>query len=525
METETPKENEAEAARTNAAKNRVKESAAREGNYRSLVRDLPNSSEAELGVLSSMIIGGPQVIEDVKAKLTGEAFYVPAHRICFDTMCSLQACGQPVDLITYTQQMRDEDLLDTVGGPAFVTSLWTFVPTAANVIYYLEIVREKWLLREMIANCTSTIRRAYDEQDDVNGLVNDHVSKAIELHQLGDWRESIRHVREFVVPAVEEIKATYHNRGKPIGLETGFVDLDRMTGGLQAPLTYYFAGRPAMGKSSVMVEVAEHVAITNALKKIPVGIFSVEMTGRQLAKRIICSRGDIDLQRMRDGFLDRFTFDRLDEEAAEVTGGNMWIDDTSNLSIFEFRSRARRMVMKYGCQVLIIDYLQRMHSTSRRAQGNREQEINEIAQGISATAKELNVPIIVLAQLNRKSEERVDKIPQLADLRESGSIEQEARFVGLLHRPSYYVPSGNRKKAWLAAKVAGLPVPDNWDDRIPDGEEDWFDLFERHAELIVAKQNEGGVGTIRLRFIKEFARFESLTEKLFSNNPNQRQAI
>lgn len=517
-------------------------------------RIIPNAMEAEEAVLGSMMIGGAVVVEEVRAKLpNAEAFLHPNHRVIFNYLLAAVKGGMAIDPLTFTQALRDGNELENVGGVSFITHLFTMVPTASNVGYYIATVREKWLLRTIIYRCTETIRRAYDKQDDVEGLLNDHVGNVIEIGQMASPVEAIRHIREFVPGAVQEIEATYHSRGRTIGLSSGFVDLDRMTGGFQAPLSYYFAGRPAMGKSSVMVEVAEHIAIENAANGNNVGIFSVEMTGRQLAKRMICSIGDINLQRLRDGFLAKDTLPKMKAAAEKVESGHIWIDDSA-ISIFEFRARARRMVTKMKCKVIIIDYLQRMHSTSRRAQGNREQEMNEIAQGISATAKELNVPIIVLAQLNRKSEDRSDKVPALSDLRESGSIEQEARFVGLLHRPSYYIQGGDMtssnedkadedgatrdrvisqkrlKKMWPAARLAGLKVPEKAEDGTIDGDwiapgEDrpWTKMFEEHAELIVAKQNEGPVGTINLRFVKEFARFENVTEKLYSNNPAERQ--
>lgn len=470
-------------------------------------QELPHALGAEEGVLGSMMIGGAALIEECRAKLPDqEAFYHPAHRVIYGYLLAAQASGMAVDLITFTQALQDANELQQVGGAAYLTHLFAVVPTPINIGFYLGIVREKWILRTIIDRCTETTRRAYEEQDDVDGLLNDHVGNVIEIGQLASPTESVRHISEFVPAAVQEIEATYYSRGKTIGLPSGFVDLDRMTGGFQAPLTYYFAGRPAMGKSSVMVEVAEHIAIANAENGVNVGIFSIEMTGRQLAKRMICSRGEINLQRLRDGFLTKDTLPRMKAAAETVAAGHIWIDEKSNLSIFEFRARARRAVTKMKCRVLIIDYIQRMHSTSRRAQGNREQEMNEIAQGISATAKDLNIPIIVLAQLNRKNEERGDKVPALSDLRESGSMEQEARFVGLLHRPVYYAPNDVKKAAM--AERHEMSVED----------------FEQHAELIVAKQNEGPVGTINLRFVKEYARFENVTEKLYSNNPDQRQS-
>jgi replicative DNA helicase len=493
----------------------------------------PHDLAAEEGTLGGMIRGGAATIEEVKALLTPASFYLLQHQIVCDALFTLAAQGVPTDLITLTAELKDANLSEKFGPDPhsvalFVTHLIT-IGNPAIVLHYAAIVREKEMLRRVIAAGTDAVRRAYEEQHDAQGVLNDLQSNVIEIGQLSSTAAALKHISDFVPGAVKEIEATYYNRGQPVGLSTGFADLDRMTGGLQAPITYYIGGRPAMGKSSVLVEVADYIGIPIIATGKKVGIFSVEMTGRQLAKRILCNRASINLQRLRDGFLAQDTLPKLKDEAEKVSAGNVWIDDTGGLSIFEFRARSRRGVLKFGWDLIIIDYLQRMRSTSKRAQGSRELEINEIAQGISETAKELNVPIIVLVQLNRENEKRPDKTPQLSDLRESGSIEQEARFVGLLHRPVYYAMTevaklrdARKLKIFhkTADKMTGEEVDllDHEGQPMPD-----LDAFEQYAELHVVKQNEGPVGMVRLRFIKEFARLEGVTKKLYSNNPEERQ--
>jgi replicative DNA helicase len=404
--------------------------------------ELPRDADAEMGVIGAMIAGGAGVIEEMRVLLSTDSFYTPSAALVFSAICALQAGGAPTDLITLSNELEDAGMIEQVGGRPGVTAMFTQVAgsygAVANATHYAAIVREKFMLRRMIEVANKTLRRCYEDQDEPRGVLDDLQSDVIDIGQLSSTADALRHISEYVPGAVQEIKATYDNRGKPVGLSSGIADLDRMTGGFQAPLTYYFGGRPAMGKSSVLVEIAEYIGIRQLAEKKKVGVFSVEMTGRQLAKRILCDRASINLQRLRDGFLAKDTVPKLEAEAERVAAGNIWIDDTGGLSIFEFRARARRGVKKHGWNLIVIDYLQRMRSTSKRAQGSRELEINEIAQGISETAKELNVPIIVLVQLNRESERREDKVPQLSDLRESGSIEQEARFVALLHRPVYY---------------------------------------------------------------------------------------
>lgn len=484
----------------------------------------PHSAEAELGVLSSMLTGGAGVIEDVRAVLRPDAFYVAAHKKFFVYIGATHDQGQPLDLITFTQTLRDEGVLEELGGAPAATQLFTFVPTAANVDHYVEIVREKWMLREIIMKCTTAVRRALDQSNDPKAVLDEVQSDVIEIGQLSSTAEALRPIADSVPEVVASIEATYRNRGKPIGLPTGFVDLDRMCGGFQAPKTYYIGARPAMGKSSLATEFAEHVAIDNASRKVPVAIFSVEMTAHELTEVILCRRAQVNLVRLRDGFFTDESRQALDEQAEIVKRAEIYIDDTANLSIFEFRARARRAVLKFGVRLIVIDYIQRMKSTSKRSQGNREQEINEIAMGISETAKELKVPIVVLAQLNRKNEERQDKTPELSDFRESGSLEQEAHLVGLLHRPSYYCR--NMAVARQQARKYGInDVPEENDTEKDDANASWLEEFRQLTQLIIAKQRRGPVGPIRLRFVKEYAAFESEDpdRPLFSNTAAKRQ--
>jgi replicative DNA helicase len=470
-------------------------------------RTLPNSNEAEMGVIGSMMLGGYPVIEELQSRLTADAFYNPIHSELFTLLVILYTKGVAVDLITVTAALGQGDLLERMGGAGYITSLFTFVPTSANVQYYADIVRDKYVLRQIIQKCTEGVRRAYDEAEDASTLADEVQGNIVELGQFSRNVESLVHIAAAIPEVVAGIETTFRNRGKPIGLPTGFPDLDRMTGGLQGGRTYYFGARPAMGKSSLGTELAEHVAIDNADRQVPVAIFSVEMTTHELTEVMLCRRAQVNLLRLRDGFFSKEQHDELKAEAERMKSAPIYIDDKADLSIFEFKARARRAVVKFKARLIIVDFIQRLKSTSKRAQGNREQEISEIALGISVTAKELNVPIIVLAQINRKSEDRTDKIPELADFRESGSLEQEAHFVGLLHRPDYYCKSEEKKK--LMAEKYGLTVPE----------------FEEYTMLIVAKQRRGPVGTIRLKFIKQLAAFinENEHRALYSNREEDRQ--
>jgi replicative DNA helicase len=468
----------------------------------------PHSEEAEKGVLGSMMLSPREGIAQALERIDRDYFYLPVHQTIFEELVDLWRKDRGIDLITFTQAMRDRKLIDMVGGPAFITDLYTFVPTAANLPYYLDIVRDKYIRRRIIATETEAVRRAYDDQDETESVLQDYQSNAIEIGQLAQDDETSRTLAGFVPEAMKTIQLTYKQRGHCSGISTGFVDLDRMMNGFEAPLTYYFAARPAMGKSSLMLAFAYNIGIAAAAQKRRIKIFSVEMTGQNLAKRLIASRADVELTDLRFGFLSREKLERCRSAANDLMTDYIRIDEKGDLSIFEFRARARMAVIKDKCELIMIDYLQRMKGSSKRAQMSRELEISEIAQGISATAKELNVPIVVLAQLNRNPEERKDGKPELGDLRESGSLEQEARFVGLLWRPTYYANNPD-KRDWLKEK---LKIQE---DR----------AFDEYAECIVAKQNEGPTGPVSLRFVPEFARYEpeDSNRPLFSTQSAKRQ--
>lgn len=480
---------------------------------------LPHNPEAEYGVIGSMIAGGPALIEEMRSKLSPEAFYLPEMAKLFGGISGLQLSGIPVDIITLSNALRDEGILDKIGGTieregltgaVFITRLFTSLPSAANVTYYVEIVREKWMLRQMIETCNATVRRCYENQDEADGVLNDLQSNVIEIGQLLKWNESLQPIGSVVPEVVEQIELTYRNRGHPLGIESGFVDLDRMSGGWMPGRVYVIAARPAMGKTSLALEFAEYAAIGAAEKKITVAVFSVEMTTHELAEVILCRRARIDLKKLRSGFFSKEQRAEVDRQAETLISAQILIDDKAGLSIFELRARARRAVVKHKAALIIIDYVQLMKSTSKRAQGNRELEISEIMQGIIDTAKEMKVPIIVLAQLNRETEKRsVDGVPQLSDLRESGSIEAGAHFVGLLYRPSYYAKSEERLR------------------QMADKREMSVDEFKKLAELIIAKQRRGPVGTVPMRFVKEYAHFESEDpdRPLYSNRDDQRQSV
>jgi len=447
----------------------------RTGSAQDIHRPPPHSVEAEQGVLGSMLISPRDAIAEVVEKITDDYFYVPAHQTIFNVLVDLWNAGAAIDLITFTQVLRDRNLLETVGGAAAITTLFTFVPTAANVGYYLEIVRDKYILRSIIEAATESVRRAYEEQDEVGNLL-DEVEQRIFAVGEDRFKGQMLSMKDQVMEAIESIEKLYERKGGITGVSTGFAEFDRMTSGMHPSEMIVIAARPSMGKTALAMNIAEHVAIN---EKLPVGVFSLEMSSQQLVQRLLCSRARVNLQKVRDGFLGERDFPSLTAAASKLAEAKMFIDDSASLTILELRAKARRLKAQQDVQLIIIDYLQLLRSTSRRAQDNRQLEISEISAGLKGLAKELKIPVIVVAQLNRQPEQRSGGKPRLSDLRESGSIEQDADLVGLLVRPELYEEDEEAR-----AEKSG------------------------EAEFIIAKQRNGPVGEIPLTFLKEFTRFE-----------------
>src|SRR5713226_709299 len=379
----------------------------------------PHSVEAEQGVLGSMLISPRDTIAECVEKINEEYFYVPAHQTIYTVLVELWNAGQAIDLITFTQVLRDRNLLESVGGAAFVTSLFTFVPTAANVQYYLDIVRDKYILREIIAAATESVRRAYEEQDEVNNLL-DEVEQRIFAVGEDRFKGQMLSMKEQVMSTLESIEKLFENKGVITGVSTGFRDFDKLTSGLHSSEMIVIAARPSMGKTALAMNIAEHAAIQ---LKLPVAIFSLEMSAQQLVQRMLCSRARVNLAKTRDGFLAEADFPKLTNAASKLAEAKIFIDDTARLTILELRAKARRLKAQQDVQLIVVDYLQLLRSTSRRAQDNRQLEISEISAGLKGLAKELKIPLIVVAQLNRNPEIRTGSgkgVPRLADLRESG---------------------------------------------------------------------------------------------------------
>jgi len=442
-------------------------------------RTLPHSVEAEQGVIGSCLISPRDVIAElIELGLNEEYFYVPAHQTIWLILVELWKANHAIDLITFTQILRDRkgsaggSILDTVGGASVITSLFIFVPTAANVIYYLEIVRDKYILRQVIAGCTEAVRRAFEEQDETYNLLEEVERNILSIRPFQGIREA--NIKEDVMAAIEVIEQLYERKGAVSGIATGFAEFDRMTSGLQDQEMIVIAARPSMGKTAWAMNVAEHVAIN---LKLPVGVFSLEMSREQLVQRLLCSVARINLQKVRDGFLSERDFPALTSASSKIAESKLHIND-QKLQIDALVATARRMKQKHDIKLFIVDYLQLVTARGFKAD-HRQAEVAYISGALKGIAKDLRVPVLVLAQLNRQPEGRRGGKPRMSDLRESGAIEQDADMIGLLTRAELYEDDEE-----IRAEKAG------------------------EAELIIAKQRNGPVGEIFLTFLKEYTRFE-----------------
>ncbi len=435
-------------------------------------RTLPHSIEAEQGVLGSMMMDPRDVIGRCVEVITEDYFYIPAHQTIYKVMVELWRESKIGDLVTFTQVLRDRNLLESVGGAAFITSLYRFVPTSANIDYYLDILKDKFISRQLIAFGTEVVRRGFEEQDEVDKLLAEVEGKALMVRPIETG--TLHSIHDDVMNAIEALEKLYENKGSITGLPTGFHDLDRMTSGLQPQELTVIAGRPSMGKTSLAMNIADEVAVNH---QIPVVIFSLEMSRQQLAQRMLCSRARVNLQRVRDGFLTERDFPAITAAASKIGESGIIIID-QKLYVDGLIAKARRLKHERGIQLIIVDYLQLVNARGFKAD-HREKEVAYVSASLKGLAKDLNVPVIVVAQLNRQPEARRGGKPRLSDLRESGAIEQDADNIYLLVRPEVYEDDPDSK-----AGMCG------------------------EAELIIAKQRNGPVGEVDLTFLKEFTRFE-----------------
>ncbi len=430
----------------------------------------PQNLEAEKSVLGSILID-EEAIGLVLEIIDETAFYTEAHRLIYQAVLFLYNDHKNVDLITLSDRLKTTGQLEKIGGVSYLTQIIDFVPSSANVEHYAAIVREKGIQRQLIRNATRIIQETYETKSDINELV-DHAEKLIfEIADLGERQKSV-HIKDLIKQSIAVIDSLYQRKEYITGVPTGYEEFDKMTSGLQKSDLVIVAGRPSMGKSSLALCMAEYACVE---KKIGVAFFSLEMSKEQLVQRLLCAHARVDAHKVRSGFLSPSDWPKLTAAAGKLSAAPMYVDDTPGISVLELRAKARRLKVNHNIQLIVLDYLQLMRSSSKVE--SRQQEISEISRSLKALARELNIPIIGISQLSRAVESRQDHRPQLSDLRESGAIEQDADLVALLIREEYYNPTEENK---------GI------------------------ADIIIAKQRNGPVGTIKLAFIKEYMRFENL---------------
>ena len=451
----------------------------------------PHSVEAEQGVLGCILLAPNECmgvcIERFKAG--GEVFYDLRHQTIFNALAAMYDGREGIDLITLQQRLKNRQLLEEVGGIAYLSTLPDVVPSSANLSYYADIVQEKYLLRKMIQTCTGVVGRVYDYEGEVDVLMDEVERDILRISESRVQGETAT-IKELVKRAITTIESFHQRQGALTGIGTGFPDLDRMTSGMHGGEMIVIAARPSMGKTSLAMNIAEHVAIG---LRLGVGVFSLEMTSESLVLRMLCSQSRVNMRSVREGFLAERDFPKLTGAAGKLANAPLFIDDSSGLSILQLRAKARRMHQQYGIKLLVIDYLQLLHSTARRAE-NRQQEIADISNGIKSLAKELGVPVIVLSQLNRELEREKNRKPRLSDLRESGAIEQDADLVGLLYRPS---SEDEESGGAGGAEEEAAPV-----------------------NLLIAKQRNGPTGDVELTFLRSYTRFESKAKVSDESAPN-----
>lgn len=434
----------------------------------------PFSLDAEQGVLGCIFLSPWECLEECVEKFNGASvFYDLRHQLIYNTMVAMMEALEPIDLITMSERLKKEGQLEAVGGLPYLAALPDKVPSAANLSFYVSIVREKFYLRRIIKESTDNVGLAYEWQGTIDEFIDDVESRMLAVAE-GRSTKQLRTARELVQACQERIETYYQAQGGLIGLGTGFQRYDSMTGGLINGEMVVIAARPGTGKTAIAMNIAEAVAMG---QNIPVGVFSLEMGDEALMLRVICSRARVNLRDVREGIINQLDVSRMTRAGIELSQAPIYIDDAAGMTILQLRAKARRMWRTYGVRLFIVDYLQLLHGTKRNR--NREQEIAEISAGVKALAKELNVPFIVLAQLNRGSILEGRK-PRISDLRESGAIEQDADLIGLLY------DARDEEEQERNPNPEILPV-----------------------NLIIGKQRNGPVGEVPLVFRKTITRFES----------------
>jgi len=432
----------------------------------------PHSLEAEQSVLGACLTSNDTFAKSLEI-INEDDFYKSANKKIFSAMAQLFEANEQIDILTLAERLRKNGDLDAIGGLEYLDFLEECVPTGAAVGHHAKIIREKKILRDLISASTEIVSRSYEDSEEVEVLL-DRAENAIFQISEKKTKRSFFSLKEIVKSGFEAIEKLFDKPGLVTGVETGFIDLDRLLSGLQPSDLIIIAGRPSMGKTSFALDIARFAAVRG---NVSTAIFSLEMSKEQIGQRLLCAEAQVDSSKLRTGYLAKTDWPKLTTAGGRLSEAPIFVDDSASLSILDVRARTRRLYAEHKLQLVIIDYLQLMHSTSKV--DNRQLEISEISRGIKALAKELNLPIIALSQLSRAVESRTDKKPQLADLRESGSIEQDADVVAFIYREEVYNP-----------------------DTAEPGV----------AEILVRKQRNGPIGDVKLTFSKECTRFYNHAE-------------
>lgn len=427
----------------------------------------PQNIEAEQAVLGAVLLDSDALVT-VMERIHTEDFYKAAHQLIFEVMVELAEEQEPIDLVTITSRLQDKKQLEEVGGVSYLTQLANAVPTAANVDHYASIVEEKSLIRNLIRTATQIVSEGYASADDVNSLLSDAEQRIMEISNRRTSSGFVP-IKDVVMDVFDRVEFLYHHKGGITGIPSGFIDLDKMTSGFQRSDLIIVAARPSVGKTAFALNIAQNVGIR---AKECVAIFSLEMSAAQLVQRMVCAESNVDAGRLRTGRLENEDWEKLTMAIGTLAEANIYIDDSPAITVADIRAKCRRLKREKGLGMIVIDYLQLIHGRGRS--DNRQQEVSEISRTLKQIARELEVPVIALSQLSRGVEQRQDKRPMMSDLRESGSIEQDADIVAFLYRDDYYDQETEKKNI---------------------------------IEIIIAKQRNGPVGTVELVFLKNFNKF------------------
>lgn len=442
----------------------------------------PQNIEAEQAVLGAMLID-KEAIAKATEVLSADDFYREAHRVIFSAMLELYNKNEAVDMVTVTEILKRDNKLEDIGGIAYITSLANVVLTAANVKYHAEIVAEKSVLRQLVRVSTEIAAMGYEANEDVGTLLDTAESRILEISNRKK-KNDFTAINDILMDSVQSIESLLQNKGGLTGLPAGFADLDKLTSGLHPSDFIILAARPSMGKTALALNIVQNVAL-RAHKVIggeprSVAFFSLEMSKEQLVNRMLCAEAGIDSQRLRVGEMHDEDWTHLWDACDTMSRAKIYIDDTAGITAMDMRSCARRLKAEHGLDLIVVDYLQLMQGSGKRNNsGDRQQEVSEISRSLKALARELDVPVLALSQLSRSVESRQVKRPMLSDLRESGSLEQDADIVAFLYREDYYNPETENK----------------------------------HTELIIAKHRNGPVDTVNLFFQKQFTKFVGFTKR------------